>query len=84
MVERVAFALTNANPFRSGRHLAAARALAGLSQKELAQRASVTPRAARHWEAAKRMPPRGHALSRFAEVISACGVTITPTGVEVA
>lgn len=59
---------------RSGRHLKAARVLAGMTQRQLAQAAGLHVNAVKYWE---RDHGRigGHAVSRMIEALAAAGVT---------
>ena len=58
----------------NGRHLKAARTLAGMTQRQLAQAAGLHPNAVKYWE---RQSSRigGHAVSRMREALAGAGVT---------
>ena len=70
------------NPFVSGNHLRACRALAGLEQAELALEARISSRGLRYWEKRTAMPRRGVVLALLAKAIRARGVTITESGCQ--
>ena len=59
---------------RNGRHLKAARTLAGMTQRQLAQAAGLHPNAVKYWE---RQQERigGHAVDKMLEALAAVGVT---------
>ncbi len=59
---------------RSGRHLKAARTLAGMTQRQLALAAGLHPNAVKYWE---REQGRigGHAVSKMADALAEVGVT---------
>ena len=53
----------------TGADLTRARAAAGLSKRELARRAGITPKAVRYWERRAALDLRGHAVRRMAEAL---------------
>ena len=59
---------------RNGRHLKAARTLAGMTQRELAQAAGLHPNAVKYWER-HQVRIGGHAVSKMVEALAAAGVT---------
>jgi DNA-binding transcriptional regulator YiaG len=73
-------------PLQSGRQIAAARAMAGLSQIDLATTGAWHPRTVRLWEAAPGLPTshRPH-LDKLIAIFAARGVAFTaaPIGVHV-
>jgi DNA-binding transcriptional regulator YiaG len=73
-------------PLRSGRQIVAARALAGLSQTDLAAKGGWHPRTVRLWEATPGLPTshRPH-LDKLIAIFAERGVafTATPIGVHI-
>ena len=61
--------------FASGRHLAAARTLAGITQRELAERSGLHQNSVKFHEK-KPSLVEGHAPERFAEALAKLGITI--------
>ncbi|MEP0321283.1 helix-turn-helix domain-containing protein [Bauldia litoralis] len=59
---------------RNGRHLKAARTLAGMTQRHLARAAGIHPNAVKYWE---RQTSRigGHAVTRMRDALAVAGVT---------
>jgi DNA-binding transcriptional regulator YiaG len=62
----------------SGRQLKAARALAGLSQRELSLACNLNPKACRYWEGKGDKPPTNVAwtLNRIEQTLEKYGVTV--------
>jgi DNA-binding transcriptional regulator YiaG len=73
-------------PLRSGRQIAAARALAGLSQIDLAVTGGWHPRTIRLWEAAPGLPTsHGPHLDKVIAIFAERGIVFTasPIGVHI-
>jgi transcriptional regulator with XRE-family HTH domain len=62
--------------FRTGDLLRAGRALAGLTQDELAMAAGINDRTVRKWEAVNTPWRKGHALARMQEALALHGVMV--------
>ncbi len=67
--------LISTGTITTGRQIAAARALAGLSQKQLAQAAGLHPKTLTHWEAREeKWGMAGFAIDRIVDAFTARGI----------
>jgi DNA-binding XRE family transcriptional regulator len=62
--------------FQDGRHVIAARAMAGLTQEQLAKAAGLHRNSLRRWEGPKPLPRRVWALERIETALKARGVMV--------